>query len=449
VRGLGFSTHFSWNFGTFDFDQVEASMARYRENEEITKARNDQYLCRNGGLISKRERDKSSKSPCREKRGVEDDDAKARGRGSQYRYLPSPVQAFQSLVPMKTLILDLVRELLQVGAGGAEAGGGGGGGRAVEAPICSDRDTAPSAVSHIADVIKGSWTDREVFNITTPPPAHRHMTSAVAGHLQQVLQDSPLLVLLLLELASSVQQMRKDMSVALSVTSLKPYMEPYGSSKLHCERSSCSMELFEAYIDCPKCGIICLQCASGCGDAHKGGCVEGERLSPETVPFLPQAAARDQSTASPGTATSTDIAALKIASSGAEIEFRFFTPLTPVTSAEHAHAGVAIPHPLKAEVRAIQEPECVKIAPSPPPFPTPYPCTSGVKEGQSVTATVVHARVLHVHYPGARLLLKTPLTTLSKIVKDFAALVVRLYPEERERICSSPAMHPLRPDCTM
>jgi hypothetical protein len=433
-------------------------MARYRENEMITKTRNDQFLFRNGGFISKREkikRDKSSKSPARDKRGAVDDDAKAGGRGSHYRYQPSPVQAFQSLVPMKTLILDLVRELLHAGTGGAEAAAaGGGGGRAVEAPICtaSDGDTPPCAVSHIADVIKGSWTDREVFNFTTPPPPHRHMTSAVAGHLQQVLLNSPLLVLLLLELTSSIQQMRKDVSVALSVTSLKPYMEAYGSCNLHCERSSCSMELFEAYIDCPKCGIICLQCASGCGDARKGGCVEEERVSPETVPFLPQAATRDQRTASPDTNASTDVSALKIASTVAEAEYRPVSPLGPVTlaSAGHTHAAIAVPHPLKAEVRAVHKPECVKSAPSPPPpCPTPCLCPSGAKEDQPLTARVAHARVLHVHYPGARLLLKTPLTALSKIVKDFAALIVQLHPEERERIFTSPVTHPLRPDSTM
>ena len=440
VRGLGFSTHFSWNFGTFDCDQVEASMARYRENESITKTRNDQFPYRSGGFIPKREkmnRDKSSKPQGRDIRGAVDDDAKVgsrgsgSGSGSHYRYRPSPVQAFQSLVPMKTLILDLVRELLHAGKEGAAAGGGGGvaGGAAVEASIHTD--------SYTADTMNGSWSNREAFNFTTTPPPHRRMTSAVAEHLQQVLKDSPLLVTLLLELTTSVQQMRKDVSIALSVTSLKPFMEPYGSSNLHCERSSCSMELFEAYIECPKCGIICLQCASGCGEAFKGGCVEEERVSPETVPFLPQAVPRnlDLCTPSPNT---------KVASTfkiGSDVTESAFRPVSPLTAG--GHAKIANLHPLRADMRAVKEPACALSAlSSPPHYPCPCPCPSDVKEDQPTPAQVAHVRVLHVHYPGARMLLKTPLTALSKIVKDFAALIVQLHPEEEERIRMSPVAHP-------
>ena len=43
VRALGFSTHFSWNFAVYDSDQIEVAMARTRENERITKIRNDQH----------------------------------------------------------------------------------------------------------------------------------------------------------------------------------------------------------------------------------------------------------------------------------------------------------------------------------------------------------------------------------------------------------------------
>lgn len=417
-------------------------MARYRENDSITKTRNDQFLRRSGGLIQKREkinRDKSSKSPGRDKRGVAGDDAKAggigMGKGTHYRYQPSPVIAFRSLVPMKTLILDLVRELLHAGKGG-----GGGGDGAVEASINTASDPVHSAISNIADTMKGSWSGSEVVNFTTPPPPHRHMTTAVADHLQQVLQDRPLLVVLFLELTSSVQQMRKDMSIALSVTSLKPFKESYSSSNLHCYRDSCSMELFEAYVDCPKCGVICLQCASGCGDAHKGGCVEEERVSPETVPFLPQALSRGQCTASPDTVTTASDS--KMASSLVETEFR---PVTPVAAAGHAHAEIAIPHPLRAEVMAVQDSACMDaasspLAPSPPPPPStppfPCPCPSEAKECHPIPTPVAHVRVLHVHYPGARLRLRTPLTALSKTVKDFAALIIQLHPEEEERIRS-------------
>lgn len=195
------------------------------------------------------------------------------------------------------------------------------------------------------------------------------------------------------------------------------------------------MELFEAYIECPKCGIICLQCASGCGEAFKGGCVEEERVSPETVPFLPQAAPRnrDQCTPSPNTKTAS---VSKIASDVTESAFR---PVSPLTSG--GHAKIANPHPLKADMRAVKEPACALPALLPPPH-YPCPCPSDVKEDQPAPAQVAHVRVLHVHYPGARMLLKTPLTALSKIVKDFAALIVQLHPEEEERIRMSPVAHP-------
>lgn len=408
-------------------------MARYRENDSITKTRNDQFLRRSGGLIQKTEkvnRDKSSKSPGRDKRGVAGDYVKAGGgigKGAHYRYQPSPVIAFRSLVPMKTLILDLVRELLNAGKGEGRGGGGGG---AVEASIYTARDPVLGAISNIADTIKGSWTGSEMFDFTAPPSSHRNMTSAMTDHLQQVLQDRPLLVVLFLELASSVQQLRVDVSVALSVTSLRPFKESYASSNLHCERGSCSMELFEAYVDCPKCGVICLQCASGCGDAHKGGCVEEERVSPETVPFLPQALYRDQCTASPDTVTTASES--KMAPSLAETEFR---PVTPASAAGHAHAEIAIPHPMRAEVTAVQDSACPDTASSPlATSPPPFPCLDEAKECHPISAPVAHVRVLHVHYPGARLLLKTPLTALSKTVKDFAALIIQLHPEEEERI---------------
>ena len=40
VRSLGFSTHFSWNFGLLDREQFAVSMERYRINDEFTIQRN-------------------------------------------------------------------------------------------------------------------------------------------------------------------------------------------------------------------------------------------------------------------------------------------------------------------------------------------------------------------------------------------------------------------------
>ena len=134
VRALGFSTHFSWNFGAFDRDQIEVSMARYRENENITVARNVEFASKKKGKDFKqrekgtvRDRDLTkikrelfkevSAALGAEHSSLEEKHLeKLNGKlinNDNYKYSCNGVIAFQSIVPMKSLILDLVSALLK------------------------------------------------------------------------------------------------------------------------------------------------------------------------------------------------------------------------------------------------------------------------------------------------------------------------------------------------
>ena len=134
VRALGFSTHFSWNFGAFDRDQIEVSMARYRENENITIARNLEFASKKKGKDFKqrekgtvRDRDFTkikrelfkevstalgAEHSSLEEKPIEKLNGKLI-KNDKYKYSCNGVIGFQSIVPMKSLILDLVSALLK------------------------------------------------------------------------------------------------------------------------------------------------------------------------------------------------------------------------------------------------------------------------------------------------------------------------------------------------
>lgn len=193
------------------------------------------------------------------------------------------------------------------------------------------------------------------------------------------------------------------------------------------------MELFEAYIDCPKCGVICLQCASGCGDAYEGGCVEEIRSSPETVPSV-------LFSASCSAGADTHVSISKFTSDVVIKAESRFDPAIPAPTARHAMIGNMLP--VKGDVTGARVPEWATKSPSPSPLPSPHPHSlAEAKEdcptqtpSETPAAPLTPARVLHLHYPGARLRIKSPLSALSKTVKDFTALIIQLHPGEGDRI---------------
>ena len=99
-------------------------------------------------------------------------------------------------------------------------------------------------------------------------------------HLENVLLDSDLLLILLRELSLSVLELSNDLEIAKAVTALEPELQlPFDSNTksihiLHCQRLNCQREIFEIYLSCPLCGYLCLNCASGGGSPDVGGCVE-------------------------------------------------------------------------------------------------------------------------------------------------------------------------------
>ena len=131
----------------YDSDQIEVAMARTRENERITKIRNDQHrdsllaaalklqekekkrkeaLKKSQKIVLDLNSDMSIEKPEKQEEfalnkdiieveQLNDADDKSEISTDTYKYVDNGVIAFQSLVPMKTLLFDLTNALLTVG----------------------------------------------------------------------------------------------------------------------------------------------------------------------------------------------------------------------------------------------------------------------------------------------------------------------------------------------
>ena len=199
VRALGFSTHFSWNFGLLEKQQMEISLERYRMNDTFTQRRNDDQKRAYAAV-------------------GEDHDARPRGG-----YADNGVKAFDNIVPMQSLLLDLVKELVDIHSRRGDGTGDGTG-------------------------------------VPTDDPVAR------------VLADQGFLSLLFDEIVRSCLHLYSEIYQTRLSSGLKPTNEDPQSMVVYCERSNCRREIFEVYVSCPSCGLLCLACAR-CRDYNAAGFV--------------------------------------------------------------------------------------------------------------------------------------------------------------------------------
>ena len=380
VRALGFSTHYSWNFGVFECEQVEVAMARYRENERITKTRNAAAAIE---VVTRAKKERTAKD-----RAIKQCDKECSEKTDavvKRKYTPSTAIAFQSLVPMKTLILDVVRELITMAATSAQA---------------SVQSSIPRAINRRKMMSGNSLKDVTSVSVSGSLGHIR----LVRDHCFEVMHDSSLLLLFLKELNQSIEELQEDLRTATLTTGLKLGTEDAGARILHCERTSCKMELFEAFVECPKCGYICLQCAGGGGDATTGGCLGETHKRPSSMNrvdrnprrvHLPRAA---ESVTDSHTMSESRQGSCVIKTESNEK----FKTNGPVALYPRPHCPIASVTDLSHIIPQSNVEQCVEAS--------------------------------HEHFQGARLLLKTPLTSLSKVVLDFAHLIMQMHPKEKESV---------------
>jgi hypothetical protein len=478
VRALGFSVHFSWNFGVFDVDQMEASMARYRQNEAITKKRNVRIVNLNN-MKEKKERNLREKDTHYNGKDNEATENECRVRN----FVPSDVIAFQSLVPMQTLILDVVRELIRTASAAPhtvspavqsyDRGGSG---------YCSMTGSSSSSVSistqppminqdaYSPMIPNAGGYVRQEMDISDPQgeevgvvqdkginadvieadqlPSVSASAGSIHTHMLSVLQNSCLLLTMLTELSVSIQELSSKLSIAQAATRMTAMQETGdGEAALHCGRKQCLMELFEAYVSCPKCGIICISCASGDGQANKGGCVE------------PQHNVSRKRSSPPSSISSSHSHSRALSS---KIE-------TGCSRRMH-HAGTSDMTTKKnnldcrggangrVEEEAHEDDGEMRegllfgndMAPAPKSAPstlfspvsnTTHPImsrpSSSISQSSPATLAISPEWVTecsHMHSKGARLLLKSPLEALLALPRTFANLIVHLHPCQASRI---------------
>lgn len=185
VRSLGFSVHFSWNFGYFDRDQLLTSMERYDINSILT----------------------------------------------------STGPAYRSLVPMKTLLLDLSAELLDY-----------------------LRSSTRRKVSCV------------ISSIPYRPTVDTKMNRFPLDHMIDIENDITFLSWILIRFYESINEFCNQLNEVSILTDLKPKIEAKNSIVAHCDNPSCRREIFEGYVMCRDCGYICLSCASctPCKNDRKG-----------------------------------------------------------------------------------------------------------------------------------------------------------------------------------
>uniref|UniRef100_A0A7S0XBB1 JmjC domain-containing protein n=1 Tax=Chromulina nebulosa TaxID=96789 RepID=A0A7S0XBB1_9STRA len=161
VRSLGFSVHFSWNFGYLEYEQILTSLDRYYINDLLTL---------NGN-------------------------------------------SFQNLVPMKTLILDIVYDVIAYGQ-----------------------------MNNIQ--INNNYTINRIIN---------------KNEIQSLLNDPLLLLRLIIELSTNVIDVTQRLQEYSQLTGLIPKQEEENSIVVYC---SCNREIFECYLLSKCCKYMCLHCLS-------------------------------------------------------------------------------------------------------------------------------------------------------------------------------------------
>ena len=167
VRSLGFSSHFSWNFGPMRREQLESIVQRVCVNEKMT--------------------------------------------------VEGP--AFQSAIPIQTLLLDIVREVYREGC------------------------------------LKG-------FIIEGAEGVHLTDLSAFCAQCPMAvcLQDKGLLLIIVRELARGVRVLREGLARCEAIIQCACRLEPEERLVVFCEERSCKREIFEVYGECDRCGYLCLGC---------------------------------------------------------------------------------------------------------------------------------------------------------------------------------------------
>lgn len=455
-------------------------MARYRQNEAITKKRNDRIVNLNN-MKEKKERNSRQRDAHFKGNENESTENKCRVR----KFVPSDVIAFQSLVPMQTLILDVVRELIRAAAAAphtvspvlqSDSGGGGG-----YCPVTGSSSSFPSAslssqppminqdaYSPMISNARGHY--RQEMDMSDGPgeevrvvqdkginadaieadqlPSVSESASSIHAHMLSVLQNSCLLLVMLNEMSLSIQELSSKLSIAQAVTRVTAMQEPGGGeAAVHCGRKQCLMELFEAYVSCPKCGIICISCASGDGQASKGGCVEPQYN-----------VSRKRS--SPPSSISSSHSHSRAVSSKIEIVCSRRMPhtgtsdMTKKKNNSDCRAGTDERVEEEAseddgEMRegllfgndAAQAPKDAPSTPFSPVSSTTPPIMSRPSSSisQSSPASIVShpewvTECSHLHSKGARLLLKSPLEALLALPRIFANLIIHLHPCQASHI---------------
>jgi hypothetical protein len=192
VRALGFSTNFSWNFGRLEINQIKASFDRFLTFFFHVISKN-YYLNRNVTIS---------------------------------RYDENDRLGVQNIVPLRTLVLDVTRELL---------------GNFVKSKVSSAKSNLTISLKQKKSEAT-SWID----DITKNPK-----------------ELKTLMLMLGNSVMSSVSSTVQMLSRALISTG-HPLVQENGTTlndiAVHCAKK-CKREIFEVYLSCPKCGYLCLLCS--------------------------------------------------------------------------------------------------------------------------------------------------------------------------------------------
>ena len=485
-------------------------MARYRENEIITRKRND-LIINIATTKENKERNIRKKATGihgnRNEADAEavkpqesDSGASKKYKSMPYKFVPSNVIAFQSLVPMKTLILDVVRELIRTAAPrphifshSSQSDDGG------ESALFSSADpstTPPSSESPLTNQEQHSRsfnaTEHEEQEIETGYGKREYKDSQIElknefevdviksgrllsmqsssaclihNHMLTVLQDSCLLLLMLTELSISIQDLSGKLAIAQQTIGMgmTEAREPDSGDAdvTHCGRNQCLMELFEAYVSCPKCGIICISCASGDGQENRGGCTEPGHNFLQKRNLSPSMVSADYKYRRVGPkkiigcrrqnaqGETSEVATKKMFS-----ECRARANVRGEKEADNDDKKIlddlmqrSTTAPMSASTSIISH------APSSPSTPSSqsssfrdYSTTSTTTTSTTTTSSTTTtftaprynevAKISHPHFQGAKLLLKSSLKSLLVLPRDFANLIVHLHPCEASRVMS-------------
>lgn len=498
-------------------------MARYRENETITKKRNDRII-NIATMEEKKEKNLKKKATAiHGSRNEADAEAEAvkpqksnnggtKNKSMPYKFVPSNIIAFQNLVPMKTLILDVVRELIRTAAvphphphphtvspsSQSEDGG--------ESALFSSADpsiTPPSsesplvneeqhshcfnAIEHEGQEIEtgyGIGEDKEsqiklkyefeadVIESGRLLSMPSSSASLIRNHMLTVLQDSCLLLLMLTELSISIQDLCGKLATAQQATGMgmTEAREPDsgGIDVTHCGRNQCLMELFEAYVSCPKCGIVCISCASGDGQENRGGCTEPGHNFSHKRNLTPSSISSDSKCRRVGpkrivecrrqnTQDETSEVAAKKMFSGCwarademvekeadnDDEKILDDLLQRSTTASMSASSIIIPHASSSSSTPLSKSSPFRGHSSSSTTTTTTTTTTATTTTSTSATTTTTASCLkgvakksHPHFKGAELLLKTSLQSLLVLPRDFANLIVHLHPCEASRVKS-------------